>query len=196
MYAKKFLKRMLKEDKIFKIHKNIYTLYDDPFLVSTFLTNPSYISGVSALAHHHLITQIPNEVFCETMKKNRIIKFKEQINFNHTEHFFGFDFKEYENFKIPIATPEKAIIDSISIVPISVFEEAFEDINKEVMLEFLKKIKKSSIIKRVGYLMEKNGHDVYKDLKKYINYKYIPLEPLIKKIGKKDKKWGIIINTK
>jgi len=196
IYAKKFLKKMCKANKIFRVHKNIYTLYEDSFLISTFLTKPSYISGASALSYHHLITQIPNEVFCATMKKNKTIRYKEQINFNHTKYFFGFDFKEYEKFKIPIATPEKAIIDSLSIIPISVFEEAFEDINKELMLEILKKIKKSNIIKRIGYLMEKNGHDVYNDLKKYINYKYIKLEPLMKKMGKKDKKWGLIINTK
>lgn len=195
-YAKKFLNRMLKEGKIFKIKKNVYTLNKDPFLVSTFLVKPSYISGASALSYHHLITQIPKEVFCATMKKNKIIRYKEIINFINTDHFFGFKLYEYENFKIPIATPEKAIIDSLSIVPISVFEEAFEDINKETMLMYLKKIKKSHIIKRIGYLMEKNGHDVYDDLKKYINYKYISLEPLMKKKGGKDKKWGLIINTK
>ena len=64
------------------------------------------------------------------------------------------------------------------------------------MIEYLKRIKKSSIIKRVGYLMEKNGYNSYDELKEYINYKYIVLEPLMKKMGKKDKKWGLIINTR
>ena len=77
----------------------------------------------------------------------------------------------------------------------SIFEEAFDSIDKKVMIEYLKRIKKSSLIKRVGYLMEKNGYEVYDELKKYINYRYIPLEPLSKNKGKKDKKWRLIINT-
>ena len=90
-YAKRFLKRMLKEGKLFKIKKNTYTLHKDPFLVSTFLIKPSYISSASALSHHKRITQIPSEVFCATLKNNKRVKFGEVINFTHTNYLFGFD---------------------------------------------------------------------------------------------------------
>ncbi len=194
-YAKKFLKRMLKESKIIKIKKNFYSLNKDFFLLSTFLVKPSYISSVSALSYHKLITQIPNEVFCATTKNSSKINFITKINFFHTNYFFGFKSEEYDGFKILIAEPEKAIIDSFSHVPVSIFEEAFEEINKDKMVELLKKIKKSEVVKRVGYLMEKNGKEVYEKLRKFINYKYILLDPLAKKSGKKIKKWGIIDNT-
>lgn len=195
-YAKKFLRRMLNKGKIFKIKKDNYTLYNDPFLVSTFLIKPSYISSVSALSYHKLITQIPNEVFCATLKNSRKFRFSENINFFHTNYFFGFELRDYEKFKILIAEPEKAIIDSFSIIPISVFEEALDSINKNKMVGYLKKIKKSNIIKRAGYLMEKNGYDVYKELKSLINYKYILLDPLAGKKGAKNNKWGVIVNVK
>jgi len=192
-YAKKFLKRMCSQKKIFKIKKNFYTFYKDDLLVSTFLVKPSYISSASALSYYRLITQIPNEVFCATQKKSQKIG---KINFFHTNYFFGFKNEEYENFKIMIAEPEKAIIDSFSIIPVSIFEEAFEEINSDKMMEYLKKIKKSSIVKRVGYIMEKNGFDVYNELKNLINYKYINLDPLLKSKGRKDMKWKIIDNIK
>lgn len=195
MYAKKFLKRMVKEKKIYNIRKNAYTLHADPFLVSTFLVRPSYISGVSALSYHKLITQIPKEVFCATTKRNKDIEFKEMIHFFYTDYFFGFESIAEEKFKILIATPEKAIIDSFSLTLVSVFEEAFENIDERKMIDHLKKIKKSSILKRIGYLMEKYGYDSYDQLKKYINYKYVVLDPLMKKKGLKNKKWGIIVNT-
>src|SRR3989338_8013598 len=73
MYAKKFLKRMLKEGKVIKVKKNIYTLYDDSFLLSTFLLKPSYVSMASALSYHKLITQIPKEIFCATSKNSKKI---------------------------------------------------------------------------------------------------------------------------
>ncbi len=193
-YAKKFLKRMIKEDKITKIRKDIYTLHNDPFLISTSLVKPSYISSISALSYYNLITQIPNEIFCATTKTSSITNFLMKINFFHTPYFFGFKNEEYEGFKVLIAEPEKAIIDSFSHVPVSIFEEAFEELNEEKMIEFLKKIKKSEIIKRNGYLMEKSGKEVYEKLKKFINYRYIKLDPLAKKIGKRNKKWRIIDN--
>ena len=103
---------------------------------------------------------------------------------------------EYLNFKIPIADAEKAIIDSVGVVPISLIEESIESINIEKMLNYLKKIKKSSIVKRMGYLLENHQFDVYDKVKKYINNKYIYLDPLAKKQGGKNKRWKLIVNTK
>lgn len=191
-YAKKFLKKLCKEGKIRKIRKNAYTFHKDDFIIGSFLVKPSYISSVSALSYHKLITQIPNEVFCATLKKSENIR---KINFFHTNYFFGYKEENYENFKILVAEPEKAIIDSFSIVPVSLFEEAIEEIAIDKMITYLKKTRKSSIIKRVGYLMEKKGIDIFESVKKIINYKYIILDPLLKNKGKKNKKWGIIDNT-
>ncbi|HLC57965.1 MAG TPA: hypothetical protein VJH95_05300 [Candidatus Nanoarchaeia archaeon] len=191
-YSKKFLKKMVKNKEVFKIKKNLYTLHDDPFLISTFVVKPSYISSISALSYYKLITQIPKEVFCITTKRSSEIRFMEKIRFFHTDYFFGFKDIFYENARLRIAEPEKALIDSFNIIPVSVFEEAFESINKEKMINYLKKIKKSCVIKRVGYLMEKYGYDAHKELKKYINYRYIPLDPLQKQ-GRSNKKWKLLI---
>jgi predicted transcriptional regulator of viral defense system len=193
-YAKKFLRRKIISGEIKRIKRDSYTFDSEPFLVSTFLVKPSYISSASALSYHKLITQIPKDIFCFTPKKNINFKFYSEIKFIHTNYFFGFELKDYENFKIPIATPEKAIIDSIGIVPFSIFEEAMEKIDPEKIIEYLKKIKKSSIVKRIGYLLEKNGLDISKKIKKYINNRYIYLDPLAKNSGKKNKKWRLIIN--
>ena len=118
------------------------------------------------------------------------------MRFIHTKYFFGFDNSEYMNFKIPIATPEKAIIDSIGLIPISLIEDAWSNINIEKMLEYLQKIKKSSIVKRLGYLLEKHGFDIYDKIKDNINNKYIYVDPLAKKQGAKNKKWKLIINVR
>lgn len=193
-YAKKLVRRLVKSNDLFKIKRDLYSFYDDPFLVSSFLLKPSYISSVSALSYHKLITQLPRNIFCFTPKQKKKFSFITEILFFHTNYFFGFEIEKYENFILPIATPEKAIIDSLSIVPISVFEEAIEKIDLERMLAYLKKIRKSCFVKRIGYLLENNGFDVYDKLKKFINNKYICLDPIAKKEGKKDKKWKLIIN--
>ena len=194
VYAKKFLRTMVRRGRIFKIMRNKYTLHKDPFLASSFLIKPSCITGASALSYHKMITQMPNTVFCATPKRSMIVDFFGKIHFSHTKWFFGFSEEDYEGFKIMVADPEKAVIDSFSKIPVSVFEEAFDSINSENMVKHLRKIKKSSIVKRVGYLMEKSGFDVYEKLKDIINYKYVKLDPLAKTSRKKDRKWGIIVN--
>jgi predicted transcriptional regulator of viral defense system len=194
IYAKKFLKRMIIKKRVFRIKKNLYTAHDDPFLISTFIKKPSYISGISALSYRRSITQIPNMVFCSTLKKSSKEKFGREILFRETKHFFGYSLENYDGFLIPIADIEKAIIDSIGTFPVHIIEEAMSEVNEQKMTEYLNKIKESKTIKRIGYLMEENGFDVYKKLKKCINYKYIYLDPLGIKKGKKNKKWRIINN--
>ena len=194
-YAKKFIKKMIGGGKIFKIKKGMYTLYNDSFLASTFIEKPSYISGASALGFHKVITQIPRDVFCSAKRKSFTAKFAGKIRYSKTKHFFGYKLEDYENFKIPIADNEKAVIDSIGITPIHIIEEAFDEIEESKMIAYLEKIKKSEVVKRIGFLMEKNGFDVYCKLNKYTNYKYILLDPLGNKRGIKNKKWGIYINT-
>ena len=44
--------------------------------------------------------------------------------------------------------------------------------------------------------IKKHKFDVYDKIKRYINNKYIYLDPLGKKYGKKDKRWRLIINIK
>lgn len=192
-YAKKFISAMVERKKVKRIRKDLYTYHDDPFLISTFILRPSYISGISALSYHQMITQIPKEVFCCTSKPTKTYFFIERIGFHQTKSFFGFEMKKYLGFDIPIATPEKALIDSIGYTPISVTEEAFEDIDPERMIIYLQQIKKSNIIKRIGYLLETHEHDAFPILKKYINDKYIPLDPLAKHKGTKDRKWKMIV---
>jgi len=192
-YAKVILARMVKKGKVKRIKRDTYTLHEDPLLVSTFLVKPSYVSSISSLYLHKKITQIPNEVFCFTSNLPKRFFFVVPINFFHTDYFFGFETEKYGEFEIPVATDEKAIIDSIGKVPLSVVEEAFENLKVERMIEYLKKIGKSSFAKRIGFLLEKNGYNVYQELKGLIKGSYIPLDPLIKSHKRKNEKWKVFV---
>ena len=191
-YAKQFVSGMVKKGKIERVRKGLYSLHRDPFLASTFLLKPSYISSVSALSYYHKITQIPRDVFCFTSRPTREYFFITRINFYHTKFFFGFEKRKYNDFELPIATPEKAIIDSIGKVPLHVIEEAFDGINLKRIMEYLERIGKSCVVKRVGYLLEKNGYDVFENLREFVDNKYIPLDPLTG--GKKrNRKWRLFV---
>jgi predicted transcriptional regulator of viral defense system len=191
-YAKFLLFHLLKKGKIKKIKRDLYTLHEDAFLVATFIVRPSYISSISALSFYEDISQIPNEIFCFTNKLPKTFHFIQTIRFFHTKFFFGFEEKEYKGFKILVADREKAIIDSIGKVPIYVFEEALEKVNPEKMLEYVKKIGKKSLAKRIGYLLEKQGYNVYSELKSFIDKKFVFLDPIARG-KKKNEKWRVIV---
>ncbi len=192
MYAKILISSLLKKGKVKKIKRDLYTLHDDPFLIATFIVRPSYISSISALSFYGDISQLPNEIFCFTNKSPKTFHFIQTIRFFHTKFFFGFKEVEYKGFKILIADREKAIIDSIGKVPIYVFEESLEKINLEKMLDYVKRIGKRSLAKRIGYLLEKFGYNVYFDLKGFIDKKFVFLDPIVKG-KKKNKKWMVIV---
>jgi len=191
-YAKRVLASLLKKGKIRKIKRDLYTLHEDPFLVSNFIVRPSYISSISALYFYKDISQIPNEIHCFTNKTTKTFRFILPIKYFHTNFFFGFKEVEYENFKILIAEREKAIIDAIGKVPLYLIEEAVKNIDIEKMVSYVKKIGKSCIAKRVGYLLERNGKDVFNELKDLINKKFVYFDPITK--GKrKNYKWWLVI---
>jgi predicted transcriptional regulator of viral defense system len=192
-YAKVVIRRMVKNEEVKRIKRDAYTFHEDPILVSTFLVKPSYVSSVSSLYLHKKITQIPNEVFCFTNNLPKKFFFVVPINFFHTDFFFGFELEKYGEFEILVATDEKAIIDSVGKVPLSVVEEAFEDLKIDRIIGYLKKIGKSSFAKRIGFLLERNGYDVYHELKGLIKGNYISLDPLIKSHKRKNRKWKVFI---
>jgi hypothetical protein len=56
----------------------------------------------------------------------------------------------------------------------------------------VEKIGKRSLAKRIGYLLEKQGYDVYSDLKSFIDKKFVFLDPIVKG-KKKNEKWRVIV---
>lgn len=188
-YAKKLLPSLVRKGIIKKIVKDKYTLLEDSMTIAPFLHYPSYISCASALSFHGMISQIPSTVFLMTSKRSKTISFTQKIEYFHTKHFFGYKNFEHEGFSIPIAEPEKAFIDSIGIHPLHVVMEGFDELDKKNLLEYGKK---TGQLKRIGYLLEKNGHKV--NMAGKISFKNIFLDPLGPKKGKKDKKWKLTDN--
>lgn len=205
-YAKLVVYRLKKEKLLFEIEKNKYTLQKDPLGIASNITWPSYVSCWPALRYYNLTEQLPQVIFVITTRarKNREVSFSNsRIIFIKTkaEYFFGYKKERYGNFDIFIADKEKAIIDSalfkrISFSEISeIVKNNFEEFNKNIFIDYLIKIKNKTLIKRFGFLFDKIGADNYDKLKKFIDFKYVPLEYSVKAKGRKDKKWRIIKNV-
>ena len=63
---------------------------------------------------------------------------------------------------------------------------------KQKIADYAKKAKNKSLIKRLGYLLERNNKQTF-GLKPLDN-NYVILDYLSKKRGKKDKKWKVAVN--
>lgn len=120
-YSKKLLHTLAKSGKITRIERGKYTCLDDPIAVAPYITQPSYLSLWTAMSIRGLTTQVPFAVEVVTSRR----MFRKTIDFKGTrlifrkvdpEMMFGYENVVWkENARIPIAKPEKIIIDSIVI---------------------------------------------------------------------------------
>ncbi len=192
-YARTLLSRLVKKKYIYRIERGKYSLYDDPLIFASHLAKPAYLSLWTALRYHNLTQQQPQNIFVMVKSAKRKITLPNAtINFIVTKHFLGYKTERYRDFDIFMAEPEKAIIDSfLARLPIEYIIEAIElNKNPQKIARYAKKTKNSSLIKRVGYLLEKYKQNSYG--LKPLDYNYIHLDYTYKN-GKKDKKWRLIL---
>lgn len=205
-YARIIMHRLKKEGLICEIQRNRYTLKDNPLEFASSIVWPSYISCWSALRFYNMTEQLPNDIFVITPRKRKksVIKFKSaKIIFIKAGQklFFGYKKERYGDSEIFIAEKEKAIIDSALFKTASfseiagIVKENINEINTGILAEYLLKINDRALTKRFGFLLDSIGIDLHNKLKKAKGYNYVPLDYAMKKIGKKDKKWRVIVNA-
>lgn len=205
-YAKLVLYRLKKDELIFEIEKNKYTTNKDSLIIASNIIWPCYISGWSALRYYNLTEQLPQVISVITTRTRK----KREISFNNTKilfikikpkYFFGYKKEVYQNFNIFIAEKEKALLDSALFKKVSfseiynIIKDNINDINIDLLVHYSIKIKNKALIKRIGFLLDKLHKDKYTRLRKFIDYKYVPLDYTLKSKGKKDKKWKVIDNV-
>ena len=145
-YAKKILHELFKSGKITRVERGKYTVLDDALTVATHLTEPCYVSMWSALSIQKLTTQIPFSVEIVTTRK----RFNRKIMFNNTpiifytvrsEMMYGYENIIWkEHVRIPVAKPEKIIIDALYFRTIAAEElsDIIATLNKKLLLSYAK----------------------------------------------------------
>ena len=205
-YTRLVLHRLKKMGIITQIERNSYTTKKDPFLIASHITWPSYISLWSALNYHHLTEQLPKVisiVSTKPRKVRRINVLNVEISFIRIkpENFFGFKKENYNGANIFVAEKEKALIDAALLRKIS-FSEISEmvksnvnDLDLKLLVSYLLRIKNNSLIKRFGFLLDSLGFDFYKELKGFIDAKYVLLDYSLQANEERNKKWRVINNV-
>ncbi len=126
-YAYLQVYRWKKKELLHEIEKGKYTLEEDPFLISSWIVWPSYISGWAALHYYRLTEQLPFtiQVVTTRKRKQRILNYgNASIEFTTVKSpfFIGFQRVIYQQKEIFIAEKEKALIDALATKRMSLAE--------------------------------------------------------------------------
>ncbi|HIG93219.1 TPA: hypothetical protein HA242_04180 [Candidatus Woesearchaeota archaeon] len=119
--------RWKKAKLIYEIEKGKYTLEEDPFIISSWIVWPSYISGWAALHYYHLTEQLPFtiQIITPRRRKKKILTYgNSKIEFTTVKSPFSIGFQRiiYQQKEIFIAEKEKALIDALATKKISLAE--------------------------------------------------------------------------
>jgi predicted transcriptional regulator of viral defense system len=205
-YTRLVVHRMKREKLIREIERNKYTLHEDPLLIASSITWPSYISCWAALSHHHLTEQLPTAIHVVTTRSRK----RREIEFGHARivfikttpsRFFGFEKIQMGGLEVFMAEPEKALIDSAlfhraSFSEISeMVEKNLESIDAEKLLDYLIRVGDGATARRFGYLLEHLGIESRKKLGKFVGKSYTVLDYALPAGGRRDERWMVIDNV-
>ena len=198
-YAYTLLNRLLRRGEIKKIIKTRYTTLDDIYLIATNLFTPSYLSFWTASYFKGYTEQVLSSVQVAVTKSKKSISFEnyiiEPIKLNK-KMFFGYKKIRHGNNSLFLAEDEKLLIDSIyKEKPMGNFDEMIKivkaaKIDKNRLIEYLKRINNKSLIKRIGFLLEKYRNIDISDSIKFKDKNYIALSRYTKN-KKIDTKWMV-----
>ena len=198
-YAWILAHRLVKEGKLKRITKGVYSTSDDLFSVASNIYYPSYISFLTASYLYGFTETIPIRVYIVTSKLHKAIEFMGYtIEFIPLSSVWGYHKEEKEKHIMFIADIEKLMIDAFlrpdkmgNFIEIENVFRMAEKVDENKIIEYLKKINSEIISRKVGYMLEKHkGIDIYEKIEISRNYYY--LNPF-KKGNKIDKKWRMFI---
>lgn len=198
-YAKQTLSRLKKRKLIKQIRRNVYTTKDNIFVIASNIVYPSYISFWSASYFLGYTEQIVNTIQIATTRRTSPIDFENYtIKFIPLSHFFGYRKIQTNDGELFVVEDEKLLID-VFLKPkecgnFDEIEKIIEnvDISEEKTINYLKRINDQTVIKRVGFLLEKmKGYDISKHFK--LDRNYVFLNPFLKQSEITNSKWRIKI---
>ncbi len=145
-YYKTVLNNLVSQGKVHRITRGHYTFHNEAQFVG-FAFKPFYYGLEDALSLRNLWEQETNPVIITPRKvRNGVRDFEGRNYLVHwiaRNMFFGFSLLRYDDFYIPVADPEKILIDFVyyhKFLPDETVEELINAVNRKVMDEYLSKL--------------------------------------------------------
>lgn len=202
-YVKVYLLRLKKRGLIQTSERGKYFLAQNYLLAASHLIYPSYISFLSAYSYYQITKQMPQRIQIVSQCQKKELKLGEYtvqfIKFPQKK-FFGYKKETYNDGTLFVAQKEKAIVDSLYLPEYCPLDETYYALDSgtdvEKLLDYALQMDSIVLLKRLGYLLELKGKDIYPKLKNKMNARYDLLNPMLKitKKNKTSKKWKLIIN--
>lgn len=202
-YLKVYLFRLKQRQLIREVEKGKYALSLHPFIIASNVIFPSYISFLSAYFYYDLTTQIPKTVQVISPRSKKELQLEEyKVQFIKISPFriFGYTREKFMEKHIFVAEKEKAVIDSLYLPKYCPLDETYialkSGVKIDTLIAYALRMDSTVLLKRLGYLLELHGIDIYARIKSKLNRRYDYLDPDQVKKGKKSERWRLVINTK
>ncbi len=157
-YAYTILHILKKRGKIHRIIKGYYSKYDDPMVI-TYCIKPSYIGLENALSLHGLWEQETNVILITPRRLRggvrEVVGTNVVVHHISKKHFFGYEYIDYYDLKIPVSDTEKTFIDWIYYydwIDDDLLRVFSKKMNKKKVKEYLKSYDKKFARKVLGLL--------------------------------------------
>lgn len=157
------LNNYLKQKKLIKIKRDLYSKTADPFYVASAIYN-GYIGFSSALYLYRLKTEIENEIqICVPSNKPKT-KFMDKtiVPINMADEFFGTSFEEVSGNTILVSTFPKTVFDMFYRPRHANYHDLYRALNTRRLTEadwnkllYYAKSSNLATIRRIGYGLEK-----------------------------------------
>lgn len=115
-HASKLLARLAQHGHVIRLMRGLWAMPEniEPLALVSHLTAPfpSYVSLLSALYYHNMISQIPEIIYGVSLARTRTFKTPiATISVHHVPSSFFFGYEERGEHHVRMALPEKALLD-------------------------------------------------------------------------------------
>jgi predicted transcriptional regulator of viral defense system len=197
--------RLERKGLILRVARNTYTVHHDPLVLASRMAWPSYISLWYALSHHGMTLQVPQTIEVLTtrqMFRKRVEVRGVRICFSKisSRYMFGYGKSLIDDIEVFIATPEKALLDGLLLkrIPASELFEMMasrgDALEVPLMLDYVRAAGSGATAKRMGFMLERLGHDVHSQLEDMVYPTVTVLDLTLPSNGRKDSRWHLIDN--
>ncbi|MFB0508843.1 MAG: type IV toxin-antitoxin system AbiEi family antitoxin [Thermodesulfobacteriota bacterium] len=184
---------------------------EHPFVLAAHLARPAVISYWSALNYYGFTEQIPGTIFVSTTMKKRnlnitILGIRFKFVLLSREKLFGAQKAWVDSTSIEITDPERTILDAFDhpeycggiVESCKSAVNAWKDLDRQKLLEYLDRMRNSSVAKRLGFSLEIFGvaeESFIKSLAERVKKGYSRLDPSAPAQGRYVAKWNLQANV-
>lgn len=180
------------------------------FVVAMELVSPAVIAYWSALNHHGMTEQLPRTVFVATDHPVRrqpgdVLGVTYKIVSLKPDKIFGVMKDWIDETTFNVTDREKTIIDGLDLPQymggVSEIAKAltgsWKVLDEKKLRKYAAKIGNSAVTKRLGFMMETLGLGDVEALRTEAPFApgFSPLDPTMPKLGKYNRRWGILVNA-